>query len=114
MIGRIPVDSGQILLVDPANLSPELVDRLTKPNAHGATVAVVAATPNGDGWYEVEGEPGALVVRDPHFDGEDEPADGGWSSAVVIDPNVSAPDDLAGLAAELPNFTDLRDGRSDQ
>ena len=66
--GDVPVDSGHLLIVDPCHLPSDLVARLTRPNPHGVTAAVLVATPSGDGFYPVIGEGGALVVLDLHND----------------------------------------------
>ncbi|SIR12931.1 hypothetical protein [Micromonospora avicenniae] len=84
-LGRVPVDSGRLLVVDPCHLPPELVARLTRPNEHGTTLAAIVGTPHGDGWYPVVGEPGALAILDPHhdYDSEPEDGDGGWKAATL-------------------------------
>ena len=79
--GAIPVDTGQILLVDPAHIPAALLRKLTTPNKYGVTAAVLVQTPVGDGTYRVFGEPGALVVDDPYFDPDGDPLDGNpWGS----------------------------------
>lgn len=52
----VPVDSGHVLVVDPANVPEALLDALTSPNAYGVTVGVVVPTPSGDGWWWVDGD----------------------------------------------------------
>jgi len=66
--GAVPVDSGQILIVDPCHLPPEVYAALTAPNEYGITAATVVQTPMGDGLYPVLGESGALVILDPYAD----------------------------------------------
>ena len=71
--GRVPVDSGQLLIVDPTHLPADLVRRLVRSNEFGVRVALQIDTPSGDGWYDVVGEEGALVILDPHYEDGDEP-----------------------------------------
>jgi hypothetical protein len=77
--GRVPVDSGHILIVDPCNIPPDVLHAITSPNAAGITVAVVVQTPSGDGSYPVDGSPGSLTVYDPYAcdDADDDPRPGG-------------------------------------
>lgn len=65
-LGAIPIDSGRLLLVDPANMPPALVERLTHPNRHGVTLAAVLNVPGGDGWAPVFSDSEALVVLAPY------------------------------------------------
>jgi hypothetical protein len=71
--GRIPVDSGHLLIVDPAHLPADLLRRLVQPNEFGVRAALQIATPSGDGWYDVVGEEGALAILDPNYKDGDEP-----------------------------------------
>lgn len=79
-LGRVLVDSGHILIVDPCHLPPELLRKLTTPNAYGVTVGTLVATPCGDGAYPVEGGPYGLAVVDPYSnpDDPDTRPGGGW------------------------------------
>jgi len=43
----VRVDSGTLLLVDPCRLDDETLERLTNPNEHVVTRAVIVPTPNG-------------------------------------------------------------------
>lgn len=46
----IPVDTGRLLLVDPAHLPADLLHELTHPNPHGITTAALIHV-GDDGWY---------------------------------------------------------------
>ena len=65
---RAPALAGMTPYTPGRLLPPDLVARLTRPNPHGVTAAVLVATPSGDGPYPVIGEGGALVVLDLHHD----------------------------------------------
>jgi hypothetical protein len=60
-IGEIPVDTGRIVLVDPANVEDVSFDELDRSmtyelvtNEYGVAVALVVQTGLGDGVYPVE------------------------------------------------------------
>lgn len=50
--GKVPVDAGMVLAVDPSNLPVDVLRAITQPNAYGVTLAVVALTRDEDGWYD--------------------------------------------------------------
>ncbi|PFG44159.1 hypothetical protein ATJ88_2877 [Isoptericola jiangsuensis] len=55
--GEVRVDSARLLIVDPAYLPADLVERLTTPNAYGVSPALMLCTPSVDGWHDVWSDP---------------------------------------------------------
>lgn len=66
--GRVPVDSGRLLILDPRHLPTEVVSALTTPCEHGVSAGIVVATPAANSLLAVAGFDGDLVIFDPYAD----------------------------------------------
>lgn len=77
-LGQVLVDSGTVLLVDPANLPREALAAVLVPNEHGVTLGVLVKTPHGDGLHPVFSDDDALALLSPYGPGTWTTCDTAW------------------------------------
>lgn len=68
-LDAVPVDSGNLLIVDPCHIDAGTLAAITQPNEYGVTAGVVVSTPAGDGWVGLYNEgDGTLHLQAPFWE----------------------------------------------